>query len=116
MQTSAHYKKPLWLEHQATPLLPATPLLRPIHTLTEQDTLPLNLIGIQSALSFQHYLKTHHLEPLAVARVSGVRYLTIWNVQQGKPIRREHALLIRRGLQKLTGLAYVATIAVHAER
>jgi len=53
---------------------------------------------------------------LEVARVSGVRYLTIWNIQQGKPIRREHALRVRRGLLQLTGIAYTATIAAYDER
>ncbi|HLZ59040.1 MAG TPA: hypothetical protein VKR06_19020 [Ktedonosporobacter sp.] len=114
----ARLRKELWSEYErvaqwSTPIMPGLSVDR--YNVDEQDTLPLNLMYIQSAINFQGYLRAHRLDPLTVARVSGVRYLTIWNIQQGKPIRKEHAHIVRRGLHRLTGEVYAAGIAVYGE-
>jgi hypothetical protein len=80
--------------------------------IAEQETLPLPLAAIQSATDFRDYLTCHHLSPLQVSQACGVRLLTVWNLQQGNPIRRSQAELVRRGLYWLTGVPYVKEIAV----
>jgi hypothetical protein len=52
------------------------------------------------------YLEKYHLAPLDVSIVSQVRYSTIWNILHNKPIKPAHAALVRRGLQRLTGIPY----------
>ena len=74
-----------------------------------QETVPLEP-GMLSAVAFHSYLKRHELDALRVALTSQVRYLAVWNIQHGNPIRKEDALLVRRGLFKLTGVAYNAPI------
>jgi hypothetical protein len=80
--------------------------------IAEQETLPLPLAAIQSATDFRDYLIHYHLSPLQVSQACGVRLLTVWNLQQGNPIRRSQAELVRRGLYWLTGVPYVKEIAV----
>ena len=83
----------------------------PKDILIEQETqsLPLLLAG-RSAAEFQAYLRRYQLEPIQVALACGVRYLTIWKMQRGKPLRREDSMFVRQGLEKLTGVAYTAPI------
>lgn len=59
----------------------------------------------------QAYLDHYHLSALEVSIASRVRYLTVWNILHDKPVRAEHAALVRRGLKLLTGVAYTAPIA-----
>jgi ubiquinone/menaquinone biosynthesis C-methylase UbiE len=82
--------------------------------IAEQETLPLPLVAIQSAADFQAYLIRYHLSPLQVSQACGVRLLTVWNLQQGNPIRTSQAELVRRGLYRLTGIPYVKEIVVHS--
>ena len=79
-----------------------------------QETVPLEL-GVLSAATFHAYLKQYNLDSLRVALTAGVRYLTVWNIQHGNPIRKRDALLVRHGLCKLTGVAYTAPIVMHIE-
>jgi hypothetical protein len=60
---------------------------------------------------FQAYLDRYHLSVLEVSLVSRVRYSTVWNILHDKPVRPDHAALVRRGLKLLTGVAYTAPIA-----
>ena len=80
------------------------------HATSEQDTLPL------SAVAFRRYLETYQIEPLDVALKSGVRYLIVWRIRQGQPIKSQDELLIRQGLLRMTGIPYTAPLLVHAER
>lgn len=57
-----------------------------------------------------YYLQVHQIEPLQLAIAAGVRYLTVWNALQGRPITAEHAAKIRAALHSLTGIAYAGTI------
>jgi hypothetical protein len=82
---------------------------------TEQETQSLNVASIQSASDFLTYMKTYGLEPLDVALAAGVRYLTVWNLSQGKPITDAHAALVRAGLFQLTGVGYTAPICLLRE-
>jgi hypothetical protein len=59
---------------------------------------------------FQAYLTHHHLTPLEVSITSQVRYSTVWNILHNKPIKPAHAALVRRGLQRMTGIPYTAPI------
>lgn len=63
-----------------------------------------------SAITFRRYLATYELELLDVALKSGVRYMTVWRVSEGKPISRESELLIRQGLLRMTGIPYTAPL------
>lgn len=82
--------------------------------MAEQETSPLEL-SVLSAATFCAYLKQYCVDPLRVALVSQVRYLTVWNIQHGNPIRKTDALLVRHGLHKLTGFAYTALIVTHSD-
>ena len=77
--------------------------------ISEQETLPL------SAIAFQRYIQRHELEPLDIALKSGVRYLTIWKIWKGAPIKPEEEPQVRRGLFSMTGIPYVAPILVLRE-
>lgn len=57
-----------------------------------------------------YYLQAHQIEPLQLAMVAGVRYLTVWNALHGRPITSDHAAKIRTALHSLTGIAYAGTI------
>jgi hypothetical protein len=70
----------------------------------------------QSATAFQMYLETFHLDPVSVALTSGVRYVTIWNLQHGIPVSKEHATGVCQGLFRLTGVVYAAPIATRLEQ
>jgi hypothetical protein len=79
--------------------------------LTEQNTQPLAVLkAMKSAADLQQFLRRYQLEPLHVARACRVRYLMIWKLQQGQPIGRANSLLVRQGLERLTGVAYTAPI------
>jgi len=66
-------------------------------------------------LAFRAYLYAHNLSSLDVALVSGVRYLTLWNIEHDIPILATHADSVRIGLQRMTGSAYTGPIAVHTD-
>lgn len=66
-------------------------------------------------LVFRAYLQRHGLSLLDVALAGRVRLLSVWNVQQGIPVRSEHAAAIRIGLYKLTGVPYTASIDIIPE-
>ena len=72
----------------------------------DQDTQPL------PGLTFQLYVATHHLDLLDIVLAARVRYLTVWNIAHAIPVRASHAALVRAGLYRLTGIAYVAPISV----
>ena len=82
--------------------------------ITEQNTHPLDIIAIRGAVLFQAYLDRYHLHPLDVSLASGVRYLTIWNMQHGNPVNKRHALQVREGLRRLTGVPFTAPVAIQA--
>ena len=82
--------------------------------IAEQETVPLEP-GVLSAATFHAYLKQYGLDPLRVALTAGVRYLTVWNIQHSNPIRTRDALLVRRALYKLTGVAYTAPIVTRID-
>ena len=77
--------------------------------ISEQETLPL------SAIAFQRYIQRHELEPLDIALKAGVRYLTIWKIWKGAPIKPEEEPQVRRVLFSMTGIPYVAPILVLKE-
>ncbi len=66
-------------------------------------------------LSFRMYLSAHHLSSLDVARMAGVRYFRVWNIEQNIPICSKHVALVRAGLRKMTGVAYTGPIVVHPD-
>ncbi len=81
----------------------------------EQSTIPLEVIAMGTAIAFSTYLVHHHLDSLAICIASGVRYSTVWNIQHGVPVTREHAAQVRRGVQQMTGRAYTGPINVLAD-
>jgi len=60
--------------------------------------------------SFAEYLATHHIDPIRLSIVAGVRYATVWNASKGKAITQDHAQKIRVALQRLTGAVYTGTL------
>ena len=81
---------------------------------TEQATLPLDILAIRGAFLFRAYLQRYSLHPLDVALACHVRYLLIWNIQQGNPVTSIQATRVRAGLLKLTGIPFKAPIALKA--
>ena len=81
----------------------------------EQDTMPLETIAIYGATRFREYLARHQLNPLLVSIACGVRYLTIWNIQRGHPVSRANADRVRVGLHRLTGVRFVAPLALYVD-
>jgi hypothetical protein len=60
--------------------------------------------------SFKQFLEDHHIEPLRLSVVAGVRYITVWNATRGNAIAQDHAQKIRVALQRLTGTVYTGTL------
>lgn len=81
----------------------------------EQQTLPLPVRATSSGQAFCAYLLQHRLSPLLVAQASGLRYLTIWKMQQGLAVKPDQAILVRTCLWQMTGVAYTAPLAVLKE-
>lgn len=79
---------------------------------TEQETQPLDMAAIRSAMAFCQYLRQYELSQLDVSLVARVRYLTVWNIAHGIPVKSAHAVRVHWALQKLTGVAYTASIVV----
>jgi hypothetical protein len=71
-------------------------------------------LPLTTEAAFQSYVNQHHLSLLDVALASQVRYLTVWNIAHQVPVRVRHAAQVRVGLQRLTGVAYTAPIALIA--
>lgn len=66
--------------------------------------------------SFADYLQRHHVEPLRLSLVAGVRYLTVWNAMQGRPISLAHAARICAALVSLTGVPYTGIFPTTQEQ
>lgn len=82
--------------------------------IAEQQTQPITIVTGQGAFFFRAYLKRYHLHPLAVALASHVRYLTIWKIEHGLPIAQEDVTRVRSGLLTLTGVPFLAPLAIHS--
>ncbi len=61
---------------------------------------------------FEQYLQDHHIEPLTLALLAKVRYLTVWNAMKGHPISRTHAMQIQRAVTLLTGVPYTSQLVI----
>lgn len=83
--------------------------------LATQRTLPLTVAIGQSAAALRSILQAHDLCPLDFALKSGIRYVTIWNIMRGNPVRREQAARARVSLWHLTGVWYDGHICVYNE-
>ncbi|QBD81178.1 hypothetical protein EPA93_36475 [Ktedonosporobacter rubrisoli] len=81
----------------------------------EQETIILPDTLVRSATNFRAYLKRYKLSSLDVSLVARVRYLTIWNIENGHPIGALQAQQVHAGLQRLTGIPYLASIATHTQ-
>lgn len=68
--------------------------------------------GVQSSEDFRAYLSQFQLTIFDLASASQVRLSTLWNITHGIPVRKKHALAVRLGLEKLTGVPYFADIVV----
>ena len=77
-------------------------------SLTQQETQPLPV----GAAAFQSYMIQHQLSLLDVALASRVRYLTVWRIAHALPVQGRHAALVRAGMQRLTGVPYIDSIAL----
>jgi hypothetical protein len=75
----------------------------------EMETQPLPAL---TGNSLQALLDAYRLNWLTVAQASQVPITTIWRITRGLPVTREHARLVRHGLQRLIGSSYTARITV----
>ena len=66
--------------------------------------------GAESSVAFRACLQHFGLSLLDVASAAHVRPMTVWNIGRGLPVRAEHALAVRAGLSRLTGVPYTALI------
>jgi hypothetical protein len=80
----------------------------------EQETQRVDIAAVRSGLAFRAYVQHYHLSPVDVALVARVRYLTLWKIAQGIPVRAAHAASVRMALHKLTGVPYTAPIVIRA--
>lgn len=83
--------------------------------LAVQKTIPLAAATTRSAANFRAFLHEHELCPLDLAVKSGIRYVTIWNITRGNPVRQEQAAIVRVCLWHLTGVWYDEPICVTCE-
>jgi hypothetical protein len=60
---------------------------------------------------FRAFLEQHRLSLLDVAQAAGVRLMTFWNIQTGRPVRSRDAQAVRTALFRLTGLPYYGPLA-----
>ena len=67
--------------------------------------------GAESSATFRAYMQRFALTVLDVAFAGQVRPMTVWNIGRGLPIRAEHALSVRSGLYRFTGVPYTALIS-----
>ena len=81
------------------------------YRIEEQVTQPLPT----GNLAFRSYLSAHHLNSLDAARLTGVLYITTWNIEQNKPVSAGNAAVVRAGLRRTTGVAYTGPIMVHPD-
>jgi hypothetical protein len=65
--------------------------------------------------AFEHYLIGHNIEPIRLSIAAGVRYMTIYNAMNEKPISPEHAQKIGVALYRLTGEVYTGPLPVLTE-
>ena len=75
----------------------------------EMQTQPLPVLP---AASLQALLDRYRLPWKVVAQAAHVPVPTVWRVTRGLPVTCEHALLVRHGLQRLTGAYYTGRIVV----
>jgi hypothetical protein len=80
----------------------------------EQETRRVETAAVRSGLAFRAYMQHSHLSPFDVALVARVRYVTVWNIAQGIPVRAAHAACVGMALHKLTGVPYTAPIIIRA--
>jgi hypothetical protein len=76
--------------------------------ISEHHTEP---ISVLAGSAFRSYLARFRLTWMDVARASGVRCLTVWSIDHGRPVLPMHATRVRRGLYLLTGVPYTGPIA-----
>ena len=64
---------------------------------------------------FRAFVEQYRLTLLDVALAAGVRLMTVWNIQQGRPVRAPSAQAVRAALLQLTGRPYTGPIAERDE-
>ena len=62
------------------------------------------------------YILTHKLLWIDIARVASVPALTVWSIDHGLYIRRDHADRVRKALQTLTGVPFTGPIPVLTDK
>ena len=64
------------------------------------------VVDTNNVTTLEEYLLQSNIDPVFLAGVAGVRYLTVWHAQKGRPITRRNAQKIREAALKLTGVPY----------
>ncbi len=67
--------------------------------------------GTRSRAAFRGYTEHYRLSRQEVAQAAQVRLVTVWNIEQGIPVRESHAIAVRSALSTLSGVPYTALIA-----
>ena len=66
----------------------------------------------EASTAFRAYLHHFNLSRQAVALAANVRLLTIWKIEQGLPVREEHALAVCASLHRLTSVPFTPPIPI----
>ncbi|QBD80461.1 hypothetical protein EPA93_32610 [Ktedonosporobacter rubrisoli] len=76
--------------------------------ISQQETLPLPLND-----TFRAYMERHHLTWVAIARLSGVRVITVWRIWSDLPVFAADAQRVRVAVESLTGYAYLGPLLTY---
>lgn len=66
--------------------------------------------GAAGNSQFRAFVEQHRLTLLDVALAAKVRLMTVWNIQQDRPVRASSAQAVRAALLHLTGKSYTGSI------
>ncbi len=65
-----------------------------------------------SVSPFEHYINSCSINPMTVAVLANVRFVSVWNMMKGVPISRQKAYNIVSAARKLSGKTYTGKIAL----
>ncbi len=84
------------------------------HNVAKQNTLPLPLAPPTNDVHL--YITSHRLLWIQIAKVASVPSLTVWSIDHGLCVTREHADRVRQALKTLTGVAFMGPIPVITDK
>jgi hypothetical protein len=80
----------------------------------QQQTFSLSLSSTTN--DFHGYITSHKLLWFQIAKVASVPAITVWGIDHGLYVTREHADLVRQALKTLTGVPFTGQIPVLTDK